>query len=79
MKFLESLKAKGYKVHIFGFTPLAGSVKGAPPDLEGEVKAWIEDVAREPSKLQVYWTSLKFQIGRGDRLIDHKVETLGDW
>ena len=81
--FLNSLEVNGIKAEHWGYMPERPTgtyeLAGRQSLVEGYIKASMRNVAQEPRKLQVYRIEMTFYFGKGELLIDYRLETLGDW
>ncbi len=54
-------------------------LKGQRNKVTGYLVARLPKVGSDPSQFQVYNMGMIFYFGAGQRLIDYKIETMGDW
>jgi hypothetical protein len=81
--FVDALNINSIKAINHGY--MEGSpggtleLKGQRNNVKGYLVARLPKVGRDPSQFQVYEMRVIFYFGAGERLIDYKIETMGDW
>ena len=75
---INSVKAinHGYKD---GSPSGTDALKDQRDRVKGYLLARLPKVGRDPSQFQVYEMRVMFYFGAGERLIDYKIQTHGDW
>ena len=81
--FLESATIKSLRAEHNGFVPHAPDgtdARGSHDSMvRGYLVATIQNAADDRTKLQVYRIRIVFYFGDDQRLMDHRIQMLGDW
>jgi hypothetical protein len=81
--FVNTLAVNGIKATTSGFSPYPPQgtqrPQGEKIDASGYLVAGMKKAGHDHSKFQVYNITMTFYFGADGRLIDYKLETLGDW
>ena len=80
--FVDKLNINSRKATSLGYIdgkPLGtDELTGQQDKVVGYLVAGIPKVGQDPSQFQVYHMRMIFYFGAGERLIDYRIETLGD-
>ena len=81
--FVDSLNINSVKAITLGYMDGSPSgtdeLKGRRNEVKGYLLARLPKVGTDPSQFQVYEMRVMFYFGAGERLIDYKIQTHGDW
>ena len=81
--FVDALNIKTTKAINYGYRDWKPSgsdeLTGRQDKVTGHLVARLQKVGRDPSQFQVYDMRIVFYFGAGERLIDYKITTMGDW
>src|SRR5438128_2037634 len=81
--FVDALNINTIKAINYGYMDWKPSgsdeLIGRQDKVTGHLVARLPKVGRDPSQFQVYEMRIVFYFGAGERLIDYKITTMGDW
>ena len=81
--FVAGININSVEAFTFGYldgNPIGtDKLKEEGHKVKGHLVATLPRVGRDPSKFQVYQMRIVFYFGLDERLLDYKLQTLGDW